>query len=184
MKAQWFALAMGLSLAVLVGCRAPAPAGVPSLAPATAPAPTTTIPPTQQPNLVEVQVYFLDMNRFNDGALPFERPVVRQVLADANLPQAVLQAYFAGPTQAEQAQGLQALTSGFTGFTLEVEDGYARVHLSGPCASMGASYTVAQPIIANLRQFADIRYVKIYDSEGVTGDPDGATNSIPPCLEP
>lgn len=182
MRVQRFSLAAGLLLALALGCRAPAPAPEPTAGPA--PAETSQAPPAES-ELVEVTVYFLDESRFNAGAPPFEAPVARQVPADANLPEAVLQAYFAGPTEQEQAAGLAAPTSGFTGYSvLEVVDGIARVYLVGPCTSHGATYTVAQPIIANLRQFEPIRYVKIYDADGVTGQPDGETNSIPPCLEP
>jgi len=65
-----------------------------------------------------------------------------------------------------------------------IADGIARVYLTGPCSSGGATYTVAQPILRNLLQFEEIRYVKIYDAEGVTEEPEGPSNSIPPCLEP
>jgi len=49
---------------------------------------------------------------------------------------------------------------------------------------MGATYTIAQPLMKNLRQFPDIDYVKIYDAEGQTGQPEGLSDSIPFCLEP
>ena len=35
-----------------------------------------------------------------------------------------------------------------------------------------------------LKQFATVDHVKIYDPEGQTARPTGATDSIPACLEP
>ena len=152
------------------------------------PTPTTTVAPSAaptQPATVEITVYFTDSNLYAAGTPPFEVAVSRVVPAGTDLPEAVLRAFFEGPTDEERAQGLEAITSGFTSFRdLQVLDGIARVYLDGPCLSHGATYTVAQPILKNLLQFEGIRYVKIYDAEGLTGDPEGATNSIPPCLEP
>jgi hypothetical protein len=136
-------------------------------------------------SLVEVTVYFTDSNRYAIGTPPFEAGVTRQVDSGVDLPRAVLVEFFRGPTEAERTQGLDLITSGFTGFSqLVIEDGIARVYLSGPCRSNGATYTIAQPLIANLSQFETIQAIKIYDAEGTTGDPDGPGNSIPFCLEP
>ncbi|MCL6430498.1 MAG: GerMN domain-containing protein [Anaerolineae bacterium] len=166
---------------------AESPAAVPPTAtpePPTPPATDTPVPPTG-PAEVNVQVYFTDEKRFNAGTLPFEVAVERLVPASADLPGAVLQEFFKGPTEEEQARGLRAITSGFTGFSaLEVKDGIARVYLTGPCVSHGAAYNVAALIMRNLSQFEEIRAVKIYDAEGVTEEPEGEVNSIPPCLEP
>jgi hypothetical protein len=165
---------------------APPPATAP---PATSqPTPTVTVAPSAaptQPAQVEIAVYFTDHDLFNAGAPPFEVAVPRLVPATANLPEAVLQAYFEGPTAEEQAEGLEAITSGFTGYSrLEVQDGIAHLYLTGPCVTNGAAYNVAAPLIKNLLQFEDIRFVKIYDAEGTTQNPQGETSSIPVCLEP
>jgi hypothetical protein len=56
--------------------------------------------------------------------------------------------------------------------------------MSGECRSGGATYTVAQPVMRNLLQFPHIRYAKIYDQAGHTGEPADMSNSIPFCLEP
>jgi len=97
----------------------------------------------------------------------------------------VLIAFFKGPTIDEREDGLEAITSGFKGVgTLTIRNGIARVYLNGECASLGATYTIAQPIMRNLLQFEDISYVKIYDENGDTEEPEGETNSIPFCLEP
>jgi len=138
-----------------------------------------------RPALVPATVYFTDTHRFAVGTPPFEVPVTRLVPATADPPAAVLTEFFKGPTAEERRRGLDAITSGFTGFSrLEIRDGIARVYLTGPCSSGGAAYTVAQPILKNLLQFKEIRYVKIYDAAGTTEEPEGPTNSIPFCLEP
>jgi len=203
MREAWRIAALVLLLVGLAACTptptptaAPAPTATPAaaqsptrLSPTAAPTTAPTVAPspaaTATPATVKVTVYFTDRNRFNAGTPPFEVGVERRVPAGANLPEAVLTEFFKGPTAAEQAQGLEGITSGFTGFSaLKVQDGVARVYLSGACQSNGATYTVAQPILKNLLQFQEIKHVKIYDADGTTEDPDGPTNSIPVCLEP
>jgi hypothetical protein len=135
---------------------------------------------------VEIAVYFTDTNRYAAATEPYEVAVTRTAPAGAGLPAAVLAAFFEGPTAGEAAQGLEAITSGATGFReLRIDDaGVAHVTLEGPCSSGGATYTIAQPLMKNLLQFEEIDYVKIYDEAGQTGTPAGASNSIPFCLEP
>ena len=152
---------------------------MPTLIPSLTPIPSPTV------ELVEVTVFFTDVNQYATGTPPFEVGVTRQVLATAKLPEAVLNAFFAGPTAEERAQGLEAIRSGFNGYSaLVIEEGIARVYLSGRCFSNGATYTIAQPVITNLLQFDEVGYVKIYDENGETELPEGKTNSIPFCLEP
>lgn len=141
--------------------------------------------PTIRPDLVPITVYFTDQYRYAAGTPPFEAEVTRMVPSSSNLPEAVLIAFFKGPTIDEREDGLEAITSGFKGVgTLTIRNGIARVYLNGECASLGATYTIAQPIMRNLLQFEDISYVKIYDENGDTEEPEGETNSIPFCLEP
>ncbi len=105
--------------------------------------------PTSTPSGVEVTVYFTDGNAFAAGVPPFEVGVTRSVPASSNRPQAVLEAFFAGPTLEEQQRGLVKIASGFDGVrTVEIRDGVARVFLTGECSSQGATYTVAQPTSA------------------------------------
>ena len=100
-------------------------------------------------------------------------------------PEMVLTQLFLGPTAIEKTQGLDAIFSGTTGFKkLTVEDGIARVYLTGKCNSGGATYTISNLIFANLAQFPDIHWIKIYDENGETETPDGQISSIPLCLEP
>lgn len=170
------AIILLLSIAV-AGCRAaPVEPGTASV--------TETIP-SPGPTTVEATVYFTDSARYARAEPPYETAVTRTVPGDDYLPAAVLTQFFQGPTEAEQARDLEAITSGFTGFSrLTVTGGVAHVYLEGPCASRGATYTVAQPIIKNLLQFSEIQTVKIYDAEATTSNPDGPEHSIPFCLEP
>lgn len=165
---------------------------------ATAPAPQITFPtetqspqptgeivaPTVEPAGQEITVYFMDENRFIAATDPYEVEVTRTTTSD-NLPLAVLEAYFAGPTSAEYDQGLRLLSSGFTHVrVLTIENGIARVYLGGVCANNGAAYSVANLIMKNLEQFPKISAVKIYDENDSTLDPDSANSSLPYCLEP
>lgn len=155
----------------------------------TSPAETPAVPvESLSPPEIEMEtilVYFLDENRFAVGTEPYEVAVERQVHPDAFLPRIALQAYFDGPTEEEAAQGLTLVLSGCTGFSdFEIEDGIARVKLTGPCTSGGSTYTIAGPIFKTLRQFEEIDYIKIYDAAGMTEQPTGLTDSIPFVLEP
>lgn len=164
----------------------PEPTGTPvPLSPtAVQPGPSPTMP-TSEPAQIELSVYFTDSNRYAVGTPPFEVAVTRRVPPGASLPEPVLTQFFEGPTEHERSPGLELVNSGFTGFSdLRIENGIAHVYLTGPCASRGAVYTIAQPLLANLLQFDEIQFVKIYDSDGETGQPTGPTNSIPFCLEP
>jgi spore germination protein GerM len=130
-------------------------------------------------------VYFPNTQNYADNILPFEEPVERAAPADASLPEAAVEAYFAGPTAEEQSRNLAVIPSGFTGLDrIEITDGVAHVFLTGDCSSGGATYTIAQPLMATLMQFDNIQYVKIYYQSGQTGTPEGQDNSIPFCLEP
>lgn len=185
-----------LVLALLAACR-PAttpPQTAPTITPvipATAtipPASPTASPPSPSftpPLTIKVTILFFDKNKFEAGTPPFESPVVRFASPGEDLPSFVVSEYFKGPTAEEQAQGLELVTSGFTGFKrVEVKDGVAHVYLLGECRSGGAVYTIAQPLIASLLRLEGIRAVKIYDEEGQTEHPEGQQNSIPFCLEP
>jgi hypothetical protein len=145
------------------------------------PAPTDTIPPAS----VTLTVYFTDMARYEYGNEPYEAAVTRMVPIPASVPEAVLHQLFLGPTDTEILDGLEVILSGTTGFSkFTVENGIARVHLTGTCASHGSTYTIANLIFANLKQFPEIAWIKIYDQNGETETPDGQSNSIPFCLEP
>jgi hypothetical protein len=138
-----------------------------------------------KPTAVDLTVYFTNLERYAVGTEPYEDPVTRTVPASGSLPEMTLQQLFLGPTAQEKAQGLDVVLSGTTGFSsLTIQDGVARVHLTGKCNSGGATYTIGNLIFANLAQFPEIRWIKIYDENGETETPDGQTSSIPVCLEP
>jgi len=140
---------------------------------------------TPSPSTVTITVYFTYLPNFQVGTEPYEKAVTRTIPSVSSLPEAVLAQMFLGPTPAEKAQGLDAFFSGATGFSkLTIESGVARVYLTGDCSSKGATYTVANLIEANLKQFPDIQWVKIYDQNGETETPDGQSGAIPFCLEP
>jgi hypothetical protein len=162
-------LVLVLSL-VILACRLPG-----------LPAPTEPVSPAT----VTLTIYFTDLARYQVGTEPYEEPVMRAVPEPASLPNAVLTQLFLGPTEAENAQGLAGILSGTTGFSnLTIENGIARVYLTGTCASLGATYTIANLIDANLKQFPEIQWIKIYDQNNETETPDGQSGSIPFCLEP
>ena len=140
---------------------------------------------TETAATVTITVYFTDVARYNVGTEPYEQAVTRTVPAAGALPEAVLTQLFLGPTQDEKAQGLAVFLSGTTGFSkLTIENGVARLYLTGECNSKGATYTIANLIFANLMQFPEIQWIKIYDENEETETPDGQTSSIPFCLEP
>jgi len=153
--------------------------------PTTTPQPTAVILlPTAEPAGQEITVYFMDENRFVAATEPYEVAVTRTT-ASENLPLAVLEAYFTGPTPQEYDQGLRLLSSGFTHVRdLTIENNIARVYLGGTCSNNGAAYSVANLIIKNLEQFPGISAVKIYDENNDNLDPDSPNSSLPYCLEP
>jgi hypothetical protein len=160
---------LALSLAIVACC-----------SPCTPPL-TKPVPPATE----TLTIYFTDLVHFQVGSEPYEAAVTRTVPVSASLPEAVLTQLFLGPTEAEKAQGLDVLLSGTTGFSnLTIENGIARVYLTGMCASQGATYTIANLINANLKQFSEIQWIKIYDQNNETETPDGQSSSIPFCLEP
>lgn len=102
------------------------------------------------------------------------------------LPQSALDEYFKGPGSTERfIYGWIALYNGFTGYSrLEIADGVARVYLVGTCTSEGRDFTIANLLTSTLKQFPEIQFVKIYDENGITRDPNGLSDSIPACLQP
>jgi len=148
----------------------------------TSPAP----PPTEEPIATQtITIWFTDEAKFAVGTEPYEVAVTRQAPADAVPVRAVLDAFFAGPTPEEAAQGLMLVASGFTGVReINIENGIARIYMEGKCANNGAAYSVANLIGKNLEQFPQITAIKIYDENGDNLDPDSAMSSLPYCLEP
>ena len=152
----------------------------PTVTPTRTKTPTPTARSTATPLYALLRVYFYDRATLQ---LVYGR---RWEPTSGNVPELILKEYFKGPGLTEKnTYGWIAVYSGATGFSrVDVADGIARVYLTGHCNSQGSTFTIAQPIVATLKQFSYIQYVKIYDENGSTEQPDGPTNSIPGCLEP
>ena len=133
---------------------------------------------------VNVRDYFMNVHRFVSGHEPYVQAVSRPVIPPATAFGA-MQRLFAGPTQAEFANGLRFVSSGATGFkNLSIRDGVARIQLTGNVSSGGSTFTIASEIMPTLKQFHSVHWVKIYDQFGRTERPSGHSDSIPFSLEP
>jgi len=148
---------------------------------------TPTRTPSQTPTLTstplwqQVTLYFADTK----GIQPYEVGITRYISSGIDPVEGVLKAYFLGTSDAERSQGLTVVLNGFTGYKrIKIANGVIHVYLSGTCQSNGTSYSIAQPLMANLKQFLEITYVKLYDQNGVTRDPVSLSDSAPICLDP
>lgn len=149
------------------------------------PTATRTRIPTATPQFTLIELYMVNRFRYENNLPPFV--VTGDRWARSNmLPQTALNEYFEGPGSTEQFSfGWIALYNGFTGYSrLEIRDGVAHVFLTGTCMPDGRDFNIADLIMLNLKQFPEIRFVKIYDETGTTQNPDGLSDSIPACLHP
>ena len=98
----------------------------------------------------------------------------------------LLDEYFKGPGATERfTYGWIGLYNGFTGYSkFEFTNGIANIYLKGTCDRAGATYTIANLLTYNFKQFPEVKFVKIYDENGSTQDPSGLIDSIPACLQP
>jgi hypothetical protein len=149
------------------------------------PTATRTRIPTATPTYKLIKVYFVNKFRYTNDIPPFEVNGVRWARSNM-LPQSALNEYFKGPGSTERfSYGWIALYNGFTGYSkLEIRDGVAHVFLTGTCTPDGRDFTIANLITLNLKQFPEIQFVKVYDENGTTQDPNGVSDSIPACLQP
>jgi hypothetical protein len=149
------------------------------------PTPTRTRIPTATPAYKLIKVYFVNKFRYTNNIPPFEVNGVRWARSNM-LAQSALNEYFKGPGATEKyTYGWIALYNGFNGYRkLEIRDGVAHVFLTGTCTSEGRDFTIANLITLNLKQFPEIQFVKIYDENGATQDPNELSDSIPACLQP
>jgi hypothetical protein len=132
-----------------------------------------------------IDVYFVNKFRYENNLPPLE--VTGDRWARSNmLPQSALNEYFKGPGSTERYYyGWIALYNGFTGYNkLNIRDGIAHVYLTGTCVPDDRDFNIADLIILNLKQFPEVQFVKIYDANGETQNPDGSSDSIPACLQP
>ena len=147
--------------------------------------PTHTRQPTITPQFRLIDLYMVNRFRYENNLPPFVVTGDRWARTNA-LHQTALDEYFKGPGATERFSfGWIALYNGFTGYSrLEIRDGVAHVFLEGTCTPDGRDFNIADLLILNLRQFDDIRFVKIYDENGTTQNPDGLSDSVPACLAP
>jgi len=111
--------------------------------------------------------------------------VSRYVISSKDRLTSVLDEFFKGPSDVERNKGFSLVLNGFTGYRrLVVVNGGVYVYLAGKCESNGTLYTIARPLMANLKQFPEIQFVKIYDQFGNTFSPAVRVDSIPACLDP
>jgi hypothetical protein len=133
---------------------------------------------------VQRKVWFFAQDRFVDNRQPFFGPRTRPVRPGTPAT-GVMDRLFAGPQPGERADGLRLLRSRTTGFDdLRINNGIARVRLTGGCSSGGSTVGIAGEIMPTLRQFRSVDWVKIYDPRGRTATPVGPSDSVPFCLEP
>jgi hypothetical protein len=169
--------------------KTPTPTPTRTLTPTRTSTPTRTPTHTRQPSATPqwklVNIYFVSKYRYENNLPPFEYAGVRWARTN-NLVGTVLDEYFKGPGSTEKySYGWVALYNGFTGYDrFEIRDGVAHIYLKGTCDRAGATYTIANLLIRNLKQFSEIQFVKIYDENGATQNPSGASDSIPACLQP
>lgn len=131
-----------------------------------------------------VRAYFVDDHRVAANTPPFTTPVWRRVLTPA-VAGGALHSLFHWPLPDEAARGLRFVNSDALGFTgLSISNGIARVQLTGGCDAHGSTVSIADEIMPTLKQFFNVRYVKIYDPAGHTAAPNGNVDSIPACLNP
>ncbi len=164
--------------ATLVPSATPSPTPTPIPTNTITPTPTATLPP------IKLEIFFTSTSQIGTQMPPFNLAVTREVPGSANPITASLAEYFMGPTVAEQSQGLTVIRNGFAGYRRwDIADGVLSVYLAGTCESNGTPYSIAQPLIATLKQFAGVQYVKLYDGYDHTRDPLHRDDSWPACLD-
>jgi hypothetical protein len=139
---------------------------------------TATLPP------VTISIYFTNTQQSGSQKPPFNQAVSRTIPASADRIASALDAYFRGPTTDELGHGLVAFRSGFVSYRrFNLTDAVLTVYLAGNCQPNGTGYSIAQPLIATLKQFPGVLHVKIYDEYDHTRDPFGPIDSWPACLD-
>jgi hypothetical protein len=134
---------------------------------------------------LKINVYFTDNKRILAGQLPYEVTVTRYVPSSKSVVNSVLDEFFKGPGDVERYQGLAVINNGFTGYSkVMFANGVVYVYLTGNCQSNGTLYTIARPLMLNLKQFPEVQFVKIYDQFGNTLQPAARVDSVPGCLDP
>lgn len=130
-------------------------------------------------------MFFVNKFRYENNLPPFEVAGKRWARSNVLAPSA-LNEFFKGPGSTEKySYGWIPIYNGFTGYSLlTITNGVAYVYLTGTCTPEGRNFTIADLIMLNLKQFPEIQFVKIYDENGNTQNPNGLSDSIPACLQP
>ncbi|HAV77289.1 MAG TPA: hypothetical protein DCX53_08035, partial [Anaerolineae bacterium] len=144
---------------------------------------THTRRPTVTPNYYLINVYFASRARYQADTTPIEVAGVRWARSN-NVLETALNEYFKGPGATERySYRWIGIYNGFTGYSkLELTNGVANVYLTGVCAPEGRDFNIADLITLNLKQFSPVEFVKIYDANGQTQNPNGRSDSEPVCL--
>ncbi len=142
-------------------------------------------PPADQ--VIAARVFFVDAGNVQQGQEPFVQAVERTIPhpeVDPGVGRNLLAQLLAGPSEAEADAGLTLVMSGATGFDdLQVtDDGVFLLRLTGGCDRGGLPVTIADQVIPTLMQLRNVDFVKIFDPDGQTLEPEGRSHSIPACL--
>lgn len=139
------ALPAALAAALLAACTGGAPATSTTSAPATS---TTTTPATSTTSTAPEEaaafaVFFLHDSGGNDARVPPFLVAVHRETTSPDLPAAAVEALLAGPTAAEEADGISVdIPAGTTLNGVAVEDGTATVDLSRDFEAGGGSFAM------------------------------------------
>ena len=145
---------------------------------------TRTPSATATPQWTLAKVYFANKYRYDNNIQPIEVYGVRWIKTASYIAD-VLYQFFKGPGSTEYySYGWRAIYNGFTGFSkVELIGDTAHVYLTGTCLSSGKEFTIADQISLSLKQFPNLKVVKIYDQFGQTENPGSPGDSEPLCLD-
>lgn len=133
----------------------------------------------QQDELINVSIYF-----GNNNAELFSPLASREISKDDKYWE-ILELLREGPNEEEQQAGaINLFDSSVVLEDLKLDEGVAHVYYTGNlCNVLGSAFNVGELVNKTLKQFTEIKYVKIY-LDGETQEPSGLSDSIPVCLEP
>jgi hypothetical protein len=130
-----------------------------------------------------VPVAYVDRAALDAHTPPYLATLPRLVPRSGR-PGSALLRLWAGVTTAERDSGLRFVsssTSGFRDLRIDRRTGIARLDVVGSCDDHGLPVTVADEVMATLKAFKGIHWVKIYHGEE-TQHPRGPSDSVPDCL--
>jgi hypothetical protein len=134
---------------------------------------------------VDVDVAFVDQDALDAGSPTFLAFVSRTVPRSGRPGNALLRLW-AGVSEEERANGLRfvsSFTSGFRRLDIDPATRIARLDLIGRCDDRGQPVSVGDEVMATLKRFDRIDWVKIFRA-GETQHPWGPRDSVPECIAP